>query len=922
MAKVSPIIRSFNGGERSPLTEGRTDLEGYLSSSRQMLNAVASPQGPSISRSGTKFVNRVYNEGLTSRLIPFVFSEIDFYMLEFSHYRLRFFKDSGILTYAPVSMTVATTAPFTFLAVGLNAQVGDEVSLSGFPADYNLNGVLATVISKTVDLYTIDLTYPASKPLVNATASRVYHINSPYSYLQINRIEDTASLDTVYFTHPDVKPYKLKRFDTYNWVFEAVNFIDGPYLPINEESTTLVRGGTGKITPNMTSNSQGGFVAFGTTPAAGSDFFHAFDAPDSDSFWQSSTDQKGIIGIQLPAAQSVDGYTIFAAVNNADLSYTSKDYAPSSWTLEASNDGTNYAIIDSKDNYVLYDNNKSLFFELDRPQTWSWFRLNIKSVTRNGPVKPCVRSFMLRSTQSAQNITVNADSTVGINGGRGFLSTDGGRLIRIKDADGSWRSMKITSVTNATAVVAILLGEPFSTLRATSEWRLGAWSDTTGYPNTSVFFQDRTWWGGSKSYPDFLAFSEVGGWERMAPSSSNGEVLDDNGWAGRLNGSRLSLIKWLAAGKDGLLIGTGSQEFTIKSSGVGSAGKTITPANIQADSSSSRGSADVSPVPVDLQVLYVQRGGRAIREFAYSYESDGYKAPSMSLLSSHLGAKPFVQLAYAAEPFSIVWVRRDDGSVVGLTYNREENVIGWHRHDFTQDDVHGAVESIAVIPSVDGLQDILWLVVRRWVNGTEHRYIEKLTPFWDFNTSVQDAWFVDSGLKYLGTPINKVYGIQHLEGRQVYGLADGRPVGPLTVTNGSVQFAQGFSASSIVLGLGFDTLGETSSIEAGAQDGTAQGKEKRINLFTLKVWDSCGGEIGTYNEDENITSWVSLSELYPSVDNTEVGVVNLFTGILGPFTPHPGYEKRGSVFYKRPKESTLPFNIVSIMPQLNVQDRG
>jgi hypothetical protein len=69
-------------------------------------------------------------------------------------------------------------------------------------------------------------------------------------------------------------------------------------------------------------------------------------------------------------------------------------------------------------------------------------------------------------------------------------------------------------------------------------------------------------------------------------------------------------------------------------------------------------------------------------------------------------------------------MRREDGTVVGLTYNRDEGVVGWHRHDFG-----GYVESIAVLPQADGLQDALWLVVRRTINGVERRFVERLTRF-------------------------------------------------------------------------------------------------------------------------------------------------------------------------------------------------
>jgi len=166
MAKVSPIIRSFNAGEFSPMMEGRTDLDRYPSSCRLLYNTVAAPQGPSICRSGTGFVARAYSSETKSVLIPFAFSEEQgqSYMLEFTDGRLRFFtEEGGLLIRTPVAATGTGTSPFTFNSpalTALGAGVGDQVVLGGFADHYNLNGEAATISAKTGDDYTIDWVYP------------------------------------------------------------------------------------------------------------------------------------------------------------------------------------------------------------------------------------------------------------------------------------------------------------------------------------------------------------------------------------------------------------------------------------------------------------------------------------------------------------------------------------------------------------------------------------------------------------------------------------------------------------------------------------------------------------------------------------------------------------------------------------------
>lgn len=929
MAKASPMVRSFNAGEFSELLEGRTDLERYPASLRKLLNYIAAPQGPAIARSGTAFVTPTTDPSKYSALVPFIFSNEQATLLEFADDRIRFVDEDGLLVYEPVAMTVTSgaNAPIVFTSATLGANVGDEVVLIGFPASYNLNGETARITAKLGASYTINKTYP-NVAIVNGTVARVYHVASNFTEEQRRSLRFVQSVDVLYLL-TGARPRKLSRYGVYDWRLEEIFFVDGPYMPINDTPTTLTPSGTGNKIPNMTGNSapaghtasaSSSRAAINGTPTAPVGFlgrqitytlaatqpFHAFDNEDG-TYWAASSEQAGWVQYQAPAPFVCDGYTIYMARDNQDSSYIAKDYAPSTFELLGSNDGVNFTSLDRQENYVLYDNNKSVFFEINNDVPYSYYRLNVYQLMRNGSIEPRIRRLALREQNNA-SFTLTASSTQGINRDEGFVATDVGRLIRLKGSDSAWRSVEITAVNSATNVTVKLLGEPLLNVSAVRQWRIGYWSNTTGWPTCGDFFDDRLWLAGPEEYPDQFAGSVVGDYETFSQTDTFGEVLDDNAVVGRLNSRRLSRIRWLTSDERGLVMGTGSEEYTLAAPN----NEALTARNIKARPTTRRGSSGVEPVRVDNQVLYVQRSGRTIREFAYVFEADGYKSPSMSQLASHLGAVPFVEMDYAAEPHSIVWIRRQDGSLIGLTYNREENVVGWHRHDLSG----GVVEALAVLPQKDQLQDALWVVVKRTINGVDKRYIERLTRFWDFDTTIADAHYVDSGLRYVGDPIAVVYGMQHLEGEQVYGLADGRPVGPITVTNGSVTLP--FNASNVVLGLGFDGEGEVSRLENGAADGTAMGKVKRINSLVVNVWRSVGGELGVHNDQAGGVVYEELE--YPGRFD-EIEDINLYTGMIGPITPEVGYDMQGTLSFRRPKSSPLPFNILAIMPQLNTQDR-
>jgi hypothetical protein len=244
--------------------------------------------------------------------------------------------------------------------------------------------------------------------------------------------------------------------------------------------------------------------------------------------------------------------------------------------------------------------------------------------------------------------------------------------------------------------------------------------------------------------------------------------------------------------------------------------------------------------------------------------------------------------------------------LLGFTFNREQDVLGWHRHPLGGE---GIVECMETIPSPTAGQDDLWMIVRRTVNGQTKRYIEYLTPDFTDESSIVDAFFVDCGLTYNGSPATTISGLNHLEGAEVAILADGATHPPRTVTGGSITLQR--EATKVHVGYPYQTLMQTMRLEAGAADGTAQGKTKRITKAVIRFLATVGARAGADPSQ--------LDEIqFRSPSNPMDQAVPPFTG--DKLIEWPGsYDFEGYIYISQPQP--LPMTVVAIMPQVHTQDR-
>ena len=595
--------------------------------------------------------------------------------------------------------------------------------------------------------------------------------------------------------------------------------------------------------------------------------------------------------------------------------------------------------------------------------------------------------------------TITASAVTGINSGSGFLATDVGRQIHFNSGYG------VITAVGSTTSITVNVTTAFANANAITNWYLGAFSDTTGHPSCVTFFEQRLVFAATLNNPQTVYFSKSGDYENM-DANLGGTIADDDAIIYTIASNQVNAIRFMTATRT-LIIGTAGGEFAVSGGGADNA---ITPTNILIKKQSNHGAANIDAISVGNATLFLQRARRKIRELAYNFDVDGYVAPDMTILAEHITEGGLTQVAYQQEPNQIIYATREDGELVGLTYQREQQVTAWHRHIFggrfgiatltvsdyaniangtkltlTKSDgttvdfnsttgtagtnefktetnnnttatnlktainahanftatvssavvtitetAHEAtgyltiksfdstrltatsegkavVDSVAVIPT-DDKEYQTYVIVKRTINGATKRYVEYLNEL-DFDETDNTSFnFLDSALSYSGSAATTISGLSHLEGQVVAILADGSTHPNKTVSSGSITLDR--SAKNVKVGLAFTSLLQTMRLDAGSQDGTSQGKTKRIYDITVRMYETIGIEVGpNLNDMERIP-------FRSSADLMDEGIP--------PFTGDKEIEFRGNYetdgfIYVR-QTQPLPFTILSLYPRLVTND--
>ena len=237
------------------------------------------------------------------------------------------------------------------------------------------------------------------------------------------------------------------------------------------------------------------------------------------------------------------------------------------------------------------------------------------------------------------------------------------------------------------------------------------------YPSVVFLHQQRLGFAASDSQPLTVWLSQAGNFESMAASIP---PSDDDAIEATLAATQANRIIWCQSDRNGLALGTEGGEWVLS----GADGGAVTPSSLSFQPQTFYGSQPYLPVlRTGSGLVYLQRGGRVVREYGYNFSADRYDSGDLSLLARHiLRDSPVVSWAWQAEPHAVIWCVLEDGTLAGLTYMREHDVVGWHRHSTPG----GKFEGVATIPGPDGNTQVWLHVVRGGV-----RYVERLAAFYE-----------------------------------------------------------------------------------------------------------------------------------------------------------------------------------------------
>jgi hypothetical protein len=830
MGKVHSAQVAFNRGEVSRYSLARTDIERMRLSAETQVNWAPWVLGPMMLRPGLQHVGGINND-LTSRLVPFIFSNTDLALIELTDSVLRVWTVADdvetLVTRASVSTSVvngdfSSGVGWTLVATGAGSsstisggklsvsmptsggQAQAKQTVSVGVSDRNVRHAVRIVVTNGPVLFKAGSTaggidYIAQTTLETGTHSLSFVPTGASVFLQVETtsaqiktvdsitieaagamslptswvaadlpyVRFTQSGDIIYVACAGQQQHQIERRGVYSWSVVLYKANDGPFQNANSSDLTL-------SPASLTGN---------TTVTASRSYFQSTHVGCLFRLFSSGQSTNDSI-----AAANTFGSTIRVTGVGSDRVF---NYAlTGTWvgivTLQRSIDSSTTGFVD----VLTYTADQSAPYNDSLDNTIAWYRLGFKTA-------------QYTSGTAVLSLTYTGGGAAGVG--------------------------RVTGYTSPTSVEMEVLSA-FSSTNPTSDWSEGDWSDLSGWPSSVAFHDGRLWWAGR---------DKIWGSVSDAYTSFNPDTVGDAGPINRSVGfGPIDTINWLLPlGR--LIVGRQGAETSVRS---GSFDEPLTPTNFTLKDCSTQGSAPVSAAKIDTRGVFVQQSNRRVFELTFSVDTQDYTANDLTRLNPDIGIPGFSDLAVQRQPDTQLHFVRLDGQVAALVHDTEDQVEAWWRIQ-----TNGSVESVAILPG--SLENRVYYSVMRTIGGVTKRFIEKLARR-DQCFGLPEARLADSHVYYTGSAVTTIAGLSHLEGESVVvwgwntstpftatlpdgsSVTVGQDLGTFTVSGGQIT-GLGSAVTDAIVGLGYSATMKSAKLAYAANMGTALTQTKKVDQIGL-----------------------------------------------------------------------------------------
>lgn len=688
--------KSFASGELAPALYARTDLIKYATGARTMRNMFTGKHGGAYNRCGTLWCSDASDSTHRIRVIPFSLPGNVYYQLEFGHLYMRVLQNGQPVMTTPKTIQSITKAASAVITLGAptGIKVGDQVSFSGCVGMTQMNGLTGNVTAVSANLVTTDInstsfsTYTGSGIMTPVTP-RAIVITSPYTEDMLRQFTFQQTDKTMEIAHQSGYPSLVSYNSIEFWTLL--------------QSVALVQPAIGR-------------TSFVTGPTSTFEFFISGTANATSGATYTNN------GVTFTVTNTISAGAILTCSATALPTLTGV-------LTKASGTGDATITFSSFQQFGVF----FIGITAVAQDTFEEGPITIWAVA-NGTALPYKFTWTPVLNAIQYNIYVGPNPQT-----LGFLDTIGNAASPSYSDDGVTLKADMTSPPPIEKTIFAYNG-----------------ANSTGnmLPAAVGYFQQRKFYGNMGppvlGWPGIIGFvlpllpnysDRIYGSRIGSPTYFNiaRPTPDDGMLAFRLlNRINQTIRHFLDVGK--LAVFTEEGEWIL--AGDPNSGG-ITPALVNPTNVSQNGSGYTPPIPIGATALYVQfnqqKNKSIVRTFGYQFQSDGYRGDDTTIYSSHLfKGHQIVAWDYQKLPDPIVWAAREDGILLGLTYLPEQQLLAWHRHDFT----NGLVEDV-----ISSGGDI-YLVIQRTINGVLKRCIEKFADR-EFE-DVVDAVFVDSCVTFDG----------------------------------------------------------------------------------------------------------------------------------------------------------------------------